>query len=101
VIAGHSGRELQPPVDLGTHDLAVGGRVIEAAQQRALQVRPGAHQPLDLGVERFGAPAADDLPLVDRAGAEDRGDVVERQPGVRYRRWPDRRASAGSSPRRS
>ena len=76
------GRQCEAPVDLLAHDPAVGGGVVVAAQQGALEVLVGQLQAGDLRVEHGEAPAADRLPVGDVGGTEHATDVLERQAGV-------------------
>src|SRR5689334_16170615 len=69
-------------VDLGAHHLAVGGGVVEAAEESAAQVLAGLLETFDLRVEEREALCGDRLPLLHVARLEDAGDVVEREPCV-------------------
>jgi hypothetical protein len=77
-----SGGGLEAPVDLGTHDGALGQWVVETAQQRRLEIFPSVLEAGDLFVEGVEPAPADGLPLTDVGGVDDALDVVERQPGV-------------------
>ena len=72
----------EAPVDLGAHDAAVGGGMVVAAQQGAVEVGAGALQAFDLGIERGEAATGDRLPRPDVAGVEDAVDLVEIEAGV-------------------
>jgi hypothetical protein len=104
---------VQPAVDLGAHDVAVGRRVVEPAPQRGGQQPAGVLELSDLLIEGRKALAGDLLPLGRRGGSQDPVDLSRVRPmscimpmktrrrsvPVRYRRCPDCRASAVSRPR--
>jgi hypothetical protein len=72
----------QAAVDLCTHDVAVGGGVIEPAQKGGGEHLPGVLEIGDLLVEVPEPPAGDCLPFRHIGGVEDSTDFVECQPGV-------------------
>src|SRR5579884_1682118 len=55
----------QAMIDLGGHDPTIGGRVIEAAQQRSSEEVTGVLHLSDLLVENVEALSSDGLPFVD------------------------------------
>ena len=69
-------------VDLGAHDVAVGGGVVETTQQRARQQVTGVLELGDLLVEGGQPAAGDGLPFRRSAGVKDAVDVVEGETGI-------------------
>jgi hypothetical protein len=69
-------------IDLVAHDPALRQRVVEAAEQRSLQVGACVLEEGDLRIERLEAVPRDVLPLVDARGIEDAVDVIEREARV-------------------
>ena len=83
---------VQPTVDLGTHDVAVGRRVVEPAPQRGGQQSAGVLEVSDLLIEGCQALAGDLLPLGRRGGAQDPVDLVEGQADVLHHADEDQAA---------
>ena len=69
-------------VDLGAHDVAVGGGVVETTQQRARQQVTGVLELGDLLVEGGQPAAGDGLPFRRSAGVKDAVDVVEGETSI-------------------
>lgn len=76
------GCESKPSVDLRTHDLAVGRRMVVAAEQGASQVLPRQLEPGELSIENGEALGGDRLPVRDGGCIEHARDVLECQAGV-------------------
>jgi hypothetical protein len=72
----------EPPIDLVTHDSAVGQRMVESAEQRSLQVVTRPLESLDLGLQHLETIGGDLLPLVNTVRSEHAFDVVEREASV-------------------
>ncbi len=88
-------RGVEATVDLSADDLAVGRRMVVTAEQGAVEVGAGSLQAFDLCVECDEATPTDRLPVLDVFGAEDPGDVVERQAGVLQHADEDQPAQRG------
>jgi hypothetical protein len=88
---------VQPTVNLGAHDVAVGRRVIEPAQQRAGQQPAGVLQLGDLLIEGHKALAGDPLPLGHRGGMQDPVDLAQGQAYVLHHADEDEAAECFDS----
>jgi hypothetical protein len=85
-------RPVQPAVDFGAHDRAVGRGVVEPAPQRGRHQPAGVLELGDLLIEGGKALAGDRLPLGDRGGMQDAVDLIEGQADVLHHADEDQTA---------